>query len=99
MNHPSAILSWIETCTTRVEDERVCETEVLQQGLDYTINNDEIFTVRFIFENDSAEDLIFQLEYLDQIQLVKILESFALFPFKVDLLSILAASVFLQGFI
>ena len=29
VNHPSAILSWIETCSNRVEDERVCETEVL----------------------------------------------------------------------
>lgn len=57
VNHPQMILSWIETCQT--VKEKYCETLILQQGLDYTIKNDPEFNTRFIFENDSPEDLVF----------------------------------------
>lgn len=41
INHPSEVNSWIETCTTI--NDRICETKVLQQGLDYQLTNDDRF--------------------------------------------------------
>ena len=64
VNHPSEMLSWVETCQT-VKD-KVCETDLLQQGLDYSLVNNPNFEVRYIFENDSPEDQTFQLDYLKQ---------------------------------
>ena len=71
VNHPQQMLSWVETCST-VKD-KICETMPLQQGLDYTLVQNPNFEVRYIFENDSPDDQIFQLDYLSQIVAITIL--------------------------
>lgn len=57
VNHPQQMLSWVETCQT--VKNKICETQVLQQGLDYTLVQNPNFLVRYIFENDSPDDQVF----------------------------------------
>ena len=61
VNHPTRILSWIETCST--VEEKKCETINLEQGLKYTLTYNPDVSVLYIFENDGPSEEIFQLEY------------------------------------
>ena len=60
VNAPVKILSFKEVCSPRG-----CETGILYIGIDHTMEYSEDEEVRFIFENDSATDQIFQIAYID----------------------------------
>ena len=60
VNAPSNVYSFKETCTRGS-----CKTEILFIGLDHYVEYEEDVEVRFIFENDSASDQIFQIAYID----------------------------------
>ncbi len=70
VNHPTQMNSWIEVCQT-VRD-KLCETTKLQQGFDYQLVNNPNFEVRYIFENDSPDDQIFQLDYMAQLVTINV---------------------------
>lgn len=62
VNHPTDMLSWIETCWTNTP-ERKCVYETLDPGLNYILVWHEDYNVSFLFENQTPEEQIFQLEY------------------------------------
>ena len=61
VNHPHKIYSFIETC--EIADRKRCFTDVLEPGLDYIFYPSDKYAIRLVFENDSEENLIFQIEY------------------------------------
>ena len=60
VNAPVSVYSYKEVCSPRG-----CDTEVLYIGLDHYLEYNEDEEVRFIFENDSATNQIFQVAYID----------------------------------
>ena len=59
VNAPNEVLSFKETCTLGS-----CETEILYRGIDHTLVYDPDVQTRFIFENDGAEEEVFQVAFL-----------------------------------
>ena len=59
VNTPLEVLCFKESCTSGS-----CETEVLFKGVDHYQEYNEDVEVRFIFENDSAKDQVFQIAYI-----------------------------------
>ena len=60
VNAPNEVLSFKETCKNGS-----CETEILYRGVDHYLVYDENIQVRFIFDNDGAENEVFQVAFLD----------------------------------
>ena len=58
---PRSMYSFIETC--KAGGQKLCDTEELPPGKEYRFKYTEDWAVRLIFENDDAEDAVFQIEY------------------------------------
>ena len=58
---PRQMYSFIETCKN--DGQKLCDTEELPPGREYKFKYTQNWAVRLIFENDDAEDAIFQIEY------------------------------------
>ena len=59
VNAPNEVLSFKETCTSGS-----CETEILYRGIDHYLVYDPEVQTRFIFENDGAEEEVFQVAFI-----------------------------------
>ena len=60
VNSPWQVSSYKEICS-----DWFCDTEVLYIGVDHYMQYSDEIEERWIFENDSATDQVFQVEYLD----------------------------------